>query len=209
MINHLCHMGGRYFVTMIPGRMEMYWGSMLMCATYMAMFWGITLWLAVCVRCVALVEGCLGSRVGYQGIPDLGRVCEWSVSDQLAREFPNWNEHHWKRTRSYSSLEKTDSKPIHICVSKIIIIGSDNYNNNHHCFRVSRDVPPFRHPFSPQVHPLVGYSNVKHTPVAYHFIVLSHSLWVGVKIHVTDPSTLPVSGEGASYIRGFTVVLSQ
>ena len=144
MINHLCHMGGRYFVTMIPGRMEMYWGSMLMCATYMAMFWGITLWLAVCVRCVVLVEGCLGSRVGYQGIPDLGRVCEWSVSDQLAREFPNWNEHHWKRTRSYSSLEKTDSKPIHICVSKIIIIGSDNDNNNHHCFRVSRDVPPFR-----------------------------------------------------------------
>ena len=26
MINHLCHMSGRYLVTMIPGRMEMYWG---------------------------------------------------------------------------------------------------------------------------------------------------------------------------------------
>ena len=48
-------MGGRYLVTMIPGRMEMYWGSVLMCATYMAMFWGITLWLAVCVWSVASV----------------------------------------------------------------------------------------------------------------------------------------------------------
>ena len=33
-------------------------------------------------------------------------------------------------------------------------------------------------PFSPQEHPLVGYSNVKNTPVGYHFFVLSHSLWV-------------------------------
>ena len=48
-------MGSRYLVTMIPGRMEMYWGNVLMCATYMAMFWGITLWLAVCV-----VEAALG-----------------------------------------------------------------------------------------------------------------------------------------------------
>ena len=33
--------------------------------------------------------------------------------------------------------------------------------------RVSRDVPPFRPPFSPQVHPLVMSSNVKHAPVGY------------------------------------------
>ena len=52
-------MGSRYLVTMIPGRMEMYWGSVLMCATYMAMFWGITLWLAVCVGS-ASVEAALG-----------------------------------------------------------------------------------------------------------------------------------------------------
>ena len=56
MIHCLCHMGGSYLVTMIPGRMEMYWGNVLMCATYMAMFWAITLGLAVCVRCVASVE---------------------------------------------------------------------------------------------------------------------------------------------------------
>ena len=64
--------------------------------------------------------------------------------------------------------------------------------------------------FSPQEHPLVGSSNVKHTPVGYQFFVLSHSLWVkfvkfsnlttlfgsfffnfdtpvGVKIHSADP----------------------
>ena len=103
-VNHLCHMGGRYLVTMIPGRMEMYWGSVLMCATYKAMFWGITLWLAMHVGSVALVWDCLGSQVGYQGILDLGRVCEWCVWDQLARELPLWNKRHWKRTRSYSSL---------------------------------------------------------------------------------------------------------
>ena len=56
MINHLCHMGGSYLVTMIPGRMEMNWGSVLMCATYMAMFWGIILWLAVHVWSLASVE---------------------------------------------------------------------------------------------------------------------------------------------------------
>ena len=32
--------------------------------------------------------------------------------------------------------------------------------------------------FSPQAHPLVGSSNVKHTLVGYHFFVLSHSHWV-------------------------------
>ena len=70
---------------------------------------------------------------------------------------------------------------------------------------------------SPQEHPLVGYSNVKHTPVGYQFFVLSHSLWVifvkfsylatlfgsflwkfdtpiGVKIHRIH-SPLPVSGQ--------------
>ena len=70
---------------------------------------------------------------------------------------------------------------------------------------------PLDPPFSPQEHPLVGYSNVKNTPVGYHFFVLSHSLWVifvkfsylatllgsflwkfdtpvGVKIHPVDTS---------------------
>ena len=38
---------------------------------------------------------------------------------------------------------------------------------------------PLDHPFSPQEHPLVGYSNVKNTPVGYHFFfVSSHPLWV-------------------------------
>ena len=55
-------MGGRYLVIMIPGRMEMYWGSVLMCATYMAMFWGITLWLAVHVCCLASVEAGLDPK---------------------------------------------------------------------------------------------------------------------------------------------------
>ena len=55
-------MGGRYLVTMIPGRMKMYWGSVLMCATYMAMFWGITLWLAVHVLSVASVEAGLDPK---------------------------------------------------------------------------------------------------------------------------------------------------
>ena len=55
-------MGGRYLVTMIPGRMEMYWGSVLMCATYMAMFWVITLWLAVCGGSVASVEAALDPK---------------------------------------------------------------------------------------------------------------------------------------------------
>ena len=55
-------MDGRYLVTMITGCMEMYWGSMLIVATYMAMFWGITLWLAVCVRSVASVEAALDPK---------------------------------------------------------------------------------------------------------------------------------------------------
>ena len=39
--------------------------------------------------------------------------------------------------------------------------------------RVSRDVPPFTPLFSPQVHPLVGYSNVKYCPVGYQFLSAS------------------------------------
>ena len=56
-------MGGRYLVTMIPGRMEMYWWSVLMCAPYMAMFWSITLWLAVCVWIVASAEAGLDPKL--------------------------------------------------------------------------------------------------------------------------------------------------
>ena len=82
--------------------------------------------------------------------------------------------------------------------------------------RVSRDVPPF-YPLFHLRYTLVGSSNVKHTPVTYHFLILSHSLWVifvkfsnlttlfgsffwkfdtpvGVKIHTADPSPLSVSG---------------
>ena len=55
-------MGGRYLVTMIPDRMEMYWGSVLKCATYMAMFWGITLWLPVHVWNVASVVAALDPK---------------------------------------------------------------------------------------------------------------------------------------------------
>ena len=62
MINHLCHIGGRYLVTVNPGRMEMYWWSVLMCTTYMAMFWGITLWLAVCVWSLVSVEAGLDPK---------------------------------------------------------------------------------------------------------------------------------------------------
>ena len=67
-------MGGRYLVTMIPGRMEMYWGSVLMCATYMAMFWGITLWLAVCVWSVASVVAALDPELAEY----VSDVCETS-----------------------------------------------------------------------------------------------------------------------------------
>ena len=52
-------MGGRYFVTVIQDHMLMHWGSMLMCATYMGMFWGITLRLVLCVRSVASVQAAL------------------------------------------------------------------------------------------------------------------------------------------------------
>ena len=37
---------------------------------------------------------------------------------------------------------------------------------------------PLDPPFSPQVHPLVGYTDVKNTPFGYHFFILSHSLRV-------------------------------
>ena len=52
-------MGGKFLVTMIPDRMKMYWGSMLICATHMGMFWGITLWLAVYGKSVASVQAAL------------------------------------------------------------------------------------------------------------------------------------------------------
>ena len=81
-------MGGRYLVTMIPGHIEMYWGSVLICATYMAMFWGITLWSAVCVGSVASLEAALDPQWGTKAFWILACVCEWGVSDQLAREHP-------------------------------------------------------------------------------------------------------------------------
>ena len=37
---------------------------------------------------------------------------------------------------------------------------------------------PLDPPFSPQAHPLVGYTDVKNTPIGYIFFILSHSLWV-------------------------------
>ena len=42
--------------------MEMYSGSVQMCTTYMAMFWGITLWLAVHVWSLASVEAGLDPK---------------------------------------------------------------------------------------------------------------------------------------------------
>ena len=86
MINHVCHMGGRYLETMIPGRMEMYWGSVLICATYMGMFWGITLWLAVCVRSVAWVQAALDPQWGAKTfwIRELNEeLCMWSTGQGL------------------------------------------------------------------------------------------------------------------------------
>ena len=75
-------MGGRYSVTMIPGRMEMYWGSVLICATDMGMFWGITLWLAVYVRSVASVEAALNPEWATKAFCILAvyvsEVCETS-----------------------------------------------------------------------------------------------------------------------------------
>ena len=41
----------------------------------------------MCVEC-GIGFGWLGSQVGYQGILDLGSVCEWRVWDQLARDRP-------------------------------------------------------------------------------------------------------------------------
>ena len=43
--------------------------------------------------------------------------------------------------------------------------------------------------FSPQVHPLVGYSDVKHTPVGYHLFIFSHSIWV-IFVKFSYPVTL-------------------
>ena len=57
-------MGGRYLVTMITDHMEMYWGSMLIYTTFMGMFLGITLWLAVCVRRVASRQAALDPQWG-------------------------------------------------------------------------------------------------------------------------------------------------
>ena len=47
MIGYLWHMGGKYLVTVIPDLMQMKLGDLTKCSTYMAMFWGKTLWLAV------------------------------------------------------------------------------------------------------------------------------------------------------------------
>ena len=63
------HMGGRYLVTMIPGRMEMYWGSLLICANYIGMYHPLIG--CVCEEC-GFGTGSIGSPVGWQGILDLG-----------------------------------------------------------------------------------------------------------------------------------------
>ena len=49
-IGYLWHMGGKYLVTVIPDLMQMKLGDLTKCSTYMAMFWGKTLWLAVHVE---------------------------------------------------------------------------------------------------------------------------------------------------------------
>ena len=63
----------------------------------------------------------LGSQVGYQGILDLGRVCEWCVWDQLARELPTglklietdaWSYHRFTHTPIYGPIESY--KPIYL-----------------------------------------------------------------------------------------------
>ena len=43
--------------------------------------------------------------------------------------------------------------------------------------------------FTSGIYPLVGYSNAKHTPVGYYFLVLSHSLWV-IFVKFSYPATL-------------------
>ena len=55
--------------------------------------------------------------------------------------------------------------------------------------------------FSPQVHPLVGSSNVRHSPVGYHIFVLNHSLWV---IFVTFSNLTTLLG---SFLRKFETLL--
>ena len=67
--------------------------------------------------------------------------------------------------------------PVHFPISQTYLF-CPKYPRGCTPVRISRDVPPFRPPFSPQVHPLVGYSVVKYTPVGYYFFFLSHSLWV-------------------------------
>ena len=98
MINHLCHIGGRYVVTMIPGHIEMYWGSVLICATYMRMFWGITLGLAVCVWGV-------WHRFRQHWIPSGGIKAFWILAMEwvscvwpVATGSPNMIKHTLKRT---------------------------------------------------------------------------------------------------------------
>ena len=96
MINHLCDMGGRYLVTMIPGHMEMYWGSVLICATYGNVFWGITLWLAVCVRSVATVQAALDpewcTRAFWILAMYVSEVCEtsWQGISQQDKNTLKW-----------------------------------------------------------------------------------------------------------------------
>ena len=55
----------------------------------------------------------------------------------------------------------------------------------------SRDVPPFRPPFSSLKHPLDGYPNVKNTLCeififSHSFGVISLKIWYPVKIHPAD-----------------------
>ena len=93
MINNLCHMGGRYLVTMILSRMERYWGSVLICATYMGMFWRHH-----------PVIGCVWGvwcRFRQHWIPSGGArafwilAMVWVVCDQLARDLPTGLNTHW------------------------------------------------------------------------------------------------------------------
>ena len=111
MINHLCHMGGRF-----SNNDPRPYGNVLgecadVCHLYGNVLGYHPLIGCMCVEC-GVGFGCLGSQVGYQGILDLGSVCEWCVWDQLARELPLWNKRHWKRTRSYSSYTLGREYPV-------------------------------------------------------------------------------------------------
>ena len=102
MINHLCHMGGRYLVTMIPGHMEMHWG-VLMCATYMAMFWPC-MW----VTCVW--------RAGWF----TGRMCYMSTPVGKKTK---------RKEKSALKLIKTDQQVKHcIRIKNLLLV---NTNTNH------------------------------------------------------------------------------